>query len=108
MSESAYQKLTPEQQAIFKEAGAEATKYSVEVGIKADSEIVDFLKAQGMQVNDAYVGAFVEASQSIWTDWAGGARCGCECTHRHDLESRRLGVCRIRDSAKVRGKDSLL
>ena len=70
MSENAYQKLTPEQQATFKEAGAEATKYSVEVGIKADTEIVDFLKAQGMQVNDADVGAFVEASQSIWTDWA--------------------------------------
>ena len=70
MSENAYQKLTPEQQAIFKEAGAEATKYSVEVGIKADTEIVDFLKAQGMQVNDADVGAFVEPSQSIWTDWA--------------------------------------
>ena len=70
ISENAYQKLTPEQQAIFKEAGAEATKYSVEVGIKADTEIVDFLKAQGMQVNDADVGAFVEASESIWTDWA--------------------------------------
>ena len=70
MSESACRKLTPEQQAIFKEAGAEATKYSVEVGIKADSEIVDFLKAQGMQVDDADVGAFVEASRSIWTDRA--------------------------------------
>ena len=78
MSESSYQKLTPEQQAIFKDAGAEATKYSVEVGIKADTEIVDFLKAQGMQVNDADVGAFVEASQSIWTDWA--AEHGADAT----------------------------
>lgn len=70
MSEAAFQKLSPESQAILKEAGREAAAYTVEVGKKADNEIVDFLKEQGMQVNDADIDAFVAASQPIWVDWA--------------------------------------
>jgi len=70
MSESAYQKLDADTQAILKQAGREATAYSVEVGIKADNEIVDFLKTKGMQVNQADIAAFVAASKPIWGDWA--------------------------------------
>lgn len=70
MSEKSYQKLDADTQAMFKQAGREATDYSVEVGIKADSEIVDFLKTKGMQVNQADVDAFVNASKPIWGDWA--------------------------------------
>ena len=70
MSEPAYQKLDADTQAILKQAGREATAYSVEVGIKADNEIVDFLKTKGMQVNQADIAAFVAASKPIWGDWA--------------------------------------
>jgi len=70
MSDKAYQKLPADMQALFKEAGREAAAYTVELGTKADSEIVDFLKAKGMKVNQADVGAFVQASSAIWDDWA--------------------------------------
>jgi TRAP-type transport system periplasmic protein len=70
MSEDKFQQLAPEMQAIFKEAGRDAAAYSVEVGKKADSEIVDFLKEQGMEVNEADTDAFVKASEPIWDEWA--------------------------------------
>lgn len=70
MSDAAYQKLDADTQAMFKQAGREATAYSVEVGIKADNEIVGFLKTKGMQVNQADIDAFVGASKPIWGDWA--------------------------------------
>jgi len=70
MSESAYQKLDAETHAVLKQAGKEAAAHSVEVGIKADTEIVDFLKTNGMQVNDADIASFVDASKPIWGDWA--------------------------------------
>lgn len=70
MSDKAFKKLTPDLQAAVKIAGHEAAKYSVELGIKADKEVVDFLKTKGMKVNDADVDSFVKASRKIWTDWA--------------------------------------
>lgn len=71
MSDQAYQKLPADLQGLFKEAGREAAAYTVELGTQADTEIVDFLKAKGMQVNQADVAAFVEASRAIWDEWAG-------------------------------------
>jgi tripartite ATP-independent transporter DctP family solute receptor len=70
MSEANFQKLDADTQALLKQAGREASDYSVEVGIKADNEIIDFLKTKGMQVNQADIGAFVAASKPIWGDWA--------------------------------------
>ena len=70
MSQKAFKKLSPDLQAAVKIAGHEAAKYSVELGIKADKEVVDFLKTKGMKVNDADVDSFVKASKKIWTDWA--------------------------------------
>jgi len=69
MSENAFRKLDTETQAIFKQAGREAAEYTVEVGKKADSEIVDFLKSEGMEVNQADIDAFVQASKPIWDEW---------------------------------------
>lgn len=70
MSEKSYQKLPANQQAVLKKAGREAMAYSVQLGIKADTEIVDYLKTKGMKVNNADVPSFVKASKTIWTDWA--------------------------------------
>lgn len=70
MSEDQFQKLDPETQAVFKEAGSAAAAYTAEVGKKADSEIVSFLKEQGMEVNEADIDAFVKASRPIWDEWA--------------------------------------
>lgn len=83
MSESAYQKLDAGTHEILKQAGKEASAHSVEVGIKADTEIVDFLKTNGMQVNDADIDSFVEASKPIWGEWA--AETGGEAQKLIDL-----------------------
>lgn len=70
MSEKAYQKLPAETRKIFKDAGRAAAAHTVEIGKTADGEIVAFLKAKGMKVNQADIDAFVKASRPIWTDWA--------------------------------------
>ncbi|EKF20160.1 TRAP transporter substrate-binding protein [Nitratireductor pacificus] len=69
MSEKAFQKLPENVQAVFAEAGEEAVKKSVELGIAADRDIVTFLKEQGMEVNDADIPAFTAASEEIWSNW---------------------------------------
>ena len=70
MSKDKFQQLDSETQAILLEAGREAAAYTVEVGKQADGEIVDFLKEQGMEVNEADTTAFVTASKPIWNEWA--------------------------------------
>lgn len=70
MSEDKFQGLTEEQQEAVMEAGDAAEAYSVELGTKADAEIVSFLEEQGMQVNNADIAAFTDASSAIWTEWA--------------------------------------
>ena len=70
MSERAFQKLSVEMQTVFKEAGRAAAAHTVDVGTKADGEIVEFRKSKGMTVNAADIPAFVAASKPIWSDWA--------------------------------------
>lgn len=70
MAEDKFQALTPAQQEAVLEAGEAAELRSVELGIKADSEIVDFLANEGMEVNEADVAAFTAVSGQIWEDWA--------------------------------------
>ena len=70
MSEDKFQSLTEEQQQAVLEAGDAAESYSVELGTKADAEIVSFLEEQGMKVNEADIAAFTDASSVIWTEWA--------------------------------------
>lgn len=70
MSENAFAKLDADLQAIFRQAGREAAEFTVEVGKKADSEIVEFLKSKGMKVNQAEIDAFVQASKPVWDEWS--------------------------------------
>ncbi|MCA1776568.1 MAG: TRAP transporter substrate-binding protein [Loktanella sp.] len=70
MNDDKFQNLTGEQQQAVMEAGDAAEAYSVELGTKADAEIVGFLVEQGMQVNEADITAFTDASSAIWTEWA--------------------------------------
>lgn len=69
ISDAVFQKLEAKTQEILRQAAREAATYTVELGVAADNEIVEFLKSKGMQVNDADIPAFVEASKPIWTDW---------------------------------------
>lgn len=70
ISENEFQDLTEEQQQAMMEAGDAAEAYSVKLGTQADQEIVAFLEEQGMQVNEADIQAFTDASKPIWSDWA--------------------------------------
>ena len=69
MSGKSFAKLPKPLQAVALKAGKEAAAYSVELGTKADTEVVDFLKSKGMKVNHADIPAFVAASKPIWADW---------------------------------------
>lgn len=71
ISEEKFQSLSEEQQQAMLKAGEAAEAYSVELGTKADQEIVAFLEEQGMKVNEADIAAFTDASTPIWNDWAG-------------------------------------
>ncbi|MCY0094807.1 TRAP transporter substrate-binding protein [Hoeflea ulvae] len=70
ISEDKFQALSAEQQEAVMQAGDAAEAYSVELGTTADAEIVTFLKDKGMNVNEADIPAFTQASASIWTEWA--------------------------------------
>ncbi|QIE45515.1 TRAP transporter substrate-binding protein [Pseudohalocynthiibacter aestuariivivens] len=70
ISKDKFDALSEEQQAAMIKAGDAAEAYSVELGMQADTEIVDHLKDQGMQVNEADIPAFTDASGAIWTEWA--------------------------------------
>lgn len=70
ISEDEFQSLSEDQQKAMMEAGEAAEEYSVELGARADQEIAAFLEEQGMEINEADIEAFTQASRPIWSDWA--------------------------------------
>lgn len=70
MSEELFQELPKGLQLLMQQAGAEAAAHTVEIGRKADREIIDFLKDKGMKVNQADTQAFVKVSKPLWNEWA--------------------------------------
>lgn len=70
MSKEKFQELPMGLQLMMDQAGVDAAAYTVEVGRKAETEIVDFLKAKGMKVNEADSAAFQKASTPLWDEWA--------------------------------------
>ncbi len=83
MSEEKFQALSPELQEAVMAAGEAAEALSVELGTAADVEIVDFLKDEGMEVNDVDIESFTGASAKIWSDWS--AKQGQEAQALIDL-----------------------
>jgi TRAP-type transport system periplasmic protein len=71
ISEVVYQKLPADVQTVLNQCGVDATKATVDFSIEADQRVVDLAKSKGMEVNQADVNAFVEASQPIWGDLTG-------------------------------------
>lgn len=70
MSDKVHAKLPADMQKLVREAAQAAAKATVAAGIKGDAEVAEFAKSKGMQVNQADVKAFVEASKPIWADFA--------------------------------------
>ncbi len=68
ISESAWQKLTPEQQQIVQEAAAASAQADRELNRKQTEELVDKLIEQGMQVNYPDLSAFAVATTPVLTD----------------------------------------
>jgi TRAP-type transport system periplasmic protein len=65
MNGAKYDSLTPEQQALVKEAALEAAKYTRQLGTDADASLLTEL-SETMEVNEIDREAFVEASKPIW------------------------------------------
>ncbi|MFY0312660.1 TRAP transporter substrate-binding protein [Leisingera sp. D0M16] len=70
IAENDWQALSSAQQEAMMQAGDAAEAYSVELGTKADKEIVAFLTEESMQVNSADTQAFTARSTPIWEEWA--------------------------------------
>ena len=68
ISESVWQKLTPEQQQIVQEAAAASAQADRELNKKQTEELVDKLIEQGMQVNYPDLSAFAVATTPVLTD----------------------------------------
>lgn len=68
ISESIYQTLPADVQGALNSCSVEAGKTTVAFSIDADKDVVDFVTEKGMEVNQANVGAFVEASKAIWDE----------------------------------------
>lgn len=66
MSNAAFQKLTPDQQKIVKEAALEAAAYEREQIKQQENEQIDKLKAAGMQITEPDRAAFQQATQSVY------------------------------------------
>lgn len=66
MGEERFQALPVDVQKALLDAGAAATKASVEFGKAADESIVAVVKENGMEVNEVNLDAFVAASKPIW------------------------------------------
>lgn len=70
MSEQVYQKLPDDLKQVMIEAAREASAATVEFGKQADAEIAELARSKGMEVNDADIASFVEASKPIWEEEA--------------------------------------
>ena len=70
MSKEKYQQLPEGLQLMIDQAGADAAAYTLDLGRKSETEIIDFLKAKGMKINNADTAAFQNASLPLWDEWA--------------------------------------
>lgn len=70
MSEGVYQKMPWDIQLALRQCSDKAGERTVEFSIEADKRIETLVKGKGMQVNQADVTAFIEASRPIWDDLA--------------------------------------
>lgn len=70
VSNKFWDKLTPEQQTIVKEAAYEAAVYQREVSQQRESEQIEFLKKEGMKVTEPNVEEFRQVTEPVRQKWA--------------------------------------
>ena len=72
MSKRSWDRLTPADQKIFIEAGAEATQAQRKLSKEADEKLVAELKAKGVQIETIDRKVFVDATKQVYTKWSSG------------------------------------
>ena len=72
MSKRSWDRLTPADQKIFIEAGAEATQAQRKLSKEADEKLVAELKAKGVQIDTVDRKTFVDATKPVYTKWSTG------------------------------------
>ena len=73
---STFEKLDPEVQTVLAETAQEVAMWAREQGAKEEGELLEKLKAGGMEVNQADRDAFVEASKPLYETFAAEAPNG--------------------------------
>ena len=77
-----FESLDPEVQAALREAAQETQAYVYETAARLETELLDVIKAAGVEVNEADKAAFVAASQPIYDEFAGTVEGGAELVER--------------------------
>jgi tripartite ATP-independent transporter DctP family solute receptor len=73
MGKRSWDKLSPADQQVFKEAAAEATKLQRKLSKEADEKLVAELKGKGVQIDTVERKAFVDATRPVYDKWTAGA-----------------------------------
>jgi TRAP-type C4-dicarboxylate transport system substrate-binding protein len=74
--------LDPEVQQALREAARETQAYVYETAERMENELLDVIKAAGVQVNEADKAAFVAASQPIYEEFAATVEGGAALVER--------------------------
>ena len=77
-----FEGLDPEVQEALREAARETQAYVYETAARMENELLDVIKAAGVQVNEAEKAAFVAASQPIYDEFAETVEGGAELVER--------------------------
>jgi tripartite ATP-independent transporter DctP family solute receptor len=70
ISKRTWDKLTPADQKVFREAAAEATQAQRKMSKEADEKLTAELKAKGVQIETVDRKAFVEATKPVYAKWS--------------------------------------
>ncbi|MGF1659647.1 MAG: TRAP transporter substrate-binding protein [Rubrimonas sp.] len=70
VAKNQFDRLDPEVQAVLREAAQETVAFVHETAERLEGELLDVIKAAGVEVNEADKAAFVEASSAIYGEFA--------------------------------------
>jgi tripartite ATP-independent transporter DctP family solute receptor len=72
MGKRSWDKLSPADQQVFKEAAAEVTQLQRKLSKEADDKLVAEIKGKGVQVDTVDRKAFIEATKPVYDKWSAG------------------------------------
>ncbi|WP_028998060.1 TRAP transporter substrate-binding protein [Azohydromonas australica] len=72
MGKRAWEKLSPADQQVFKDAAAEATQLQRKLSKEADEKLVAEIKGKGVQVDSVDRKAFIDATKPVYDKWSAG------------------------------------